>query len=213
MHAYVCVCVSVFVCVRVQLYCPIWDSAMGNSGCFPQGKPAVTVGLPKLWCVHAHVRMCVHAHVCMRIHVCVVCMCVCGGYVCVCVHLCFTKQQSTLSSLAKEEGQEFLPCSQSEQLSALALITTDITQQFPHVLSIIPVHHAPPDSTGTQATAVQLTSASTCLPAVPPPVFLPLLPPAAAVTIQGRSLSASPPGHAGSGHTRSVQPPGRHCSP
>ena len=52
--------------------------------------------------------------VCM--HMCV-CMCVCGVYVC--VHLCFTKQQSTLSSLAKEEGQEFLPCSQSEQLSAL----------------------------------------------------------------------------------------------
>ena len=26
----------------LQLYCPIWISPMRNSGCFPQGKPAVT---------------------------------------------------------------------------------------------------------------------------------------------------------------------------
>ena len=73
-HAHVCVCVRVCVracaCVRVcvcvcartrvcvgvcfvsvqQLYCPLGIFPMGNSGCFPRGKPATTE-LSNLRCI------------------------------------------------------------------------------------------------------------------------------------------------------------------
>ena len=35
----------------LQLYCPNGISSMGNLGCCPQGKPAVTVTLPNLLCM------------------------------------------------------------------------------------------------------------------------------------------------------------------
>ena len=34
-----------------QLYCLIWISPVGNSVCFPQGKPTETVTLPNIKCM------------------------------------------------------------------------------------------------------------------------------------------------------------------
>ena len=48
---YTCLCsYSVFDFFKL-LYCPIGLSAIGNLGCFLQGKPAATVALPNLRCM------------------------------------------------------------------------------------------------------------------------------------------------------------------
>ena len=76
--------VAELLVVVLHLYCPNGISPMGNLGCFPWGKPAVTIMLPNLRCMLGTKGILKCAQILMHAVAHDVCVCVCAR-VCVCV--------------------------------------------------------------------------------------------------------------------------------